>query len=975
MHCRRWIPLLAAVVVALPSFALDPNRLVTQYVRRSWSVRQGLPQDSIQALAQTADGYMWIGTAEGLARYDGTRFEIFNTATTPQLKANNIVALHTDRSGTLWIGTARGVTMLREGRFEFVRGTDALRGVFGIASDEKTGTMWFGASLGGVQRYENGRLNSYAKGPSAVYKLARTNGVVWAGAAEGLYRIDGSQIARVDAVPAPVVSIVAEGDRLWLGTMSRGLLCLRNGRLVNPNPIPLFDGQDVWALHVDRQGNLWIGARTGLWRRTADGQLSRLGTAEGLSHDYVDSIHEDDEGSLWVGTHVAGLNHLRDGFILPETKLEGLSSSTVWTVTQDRQGTMWAGTEGGLNRLDGKSAKARWTSVAASTGLHQTLITSAIPARAGNGIWVGTYGQGVHLMEGDRVVRTFTQKDGLPSPFVVALFVDRQGSLWVGTMGGVARQVDGRFIAYGPKDGVRGDIVPIITEDKDGRVWVSSGGGSGGPAVFDGTRFSDMYRGRKLPSESAGAIAITDDGDLWLSTLSGLMRIHGAKTFSYTAAHGLPAPAIVQIVEDRGSFWLASAAGLCHVSRQELDAVMNGTARTVSATVYGAEDGMPGQAVLGITPGAWKSSDGRIWFATSGGLAVVDPRAAASAPRLRPRVEDVRVNGRPFEPRARVELKDARDRLEFRYTAPSFADPREVRFRHRLVGFDRGWVDAGDRRIAEYTNLPAGDYEFRVRASSDGKSWTPSSTGAVVRRLPAIHETWWFVALCTAAVTALIWFVDHRRMRALQLRHEAIVEERKRIALEIHDTFAQGLSATIMRIDSALGSPSPERAAEHLQIGKSLVRATLADARRALDNLRSASLENGDLAEALGTMIESLTKGLPVTAGVEVIGTRRRLRSAGMENHLLRIGQEAITNALRHANASSVSVTVEYRPESVLLQVRDDGRGVTLTEAGEAASNGHGLRGMRERAERIGATMTARRHPEGGFEIAVEAPG
>ncbi|HYC89829.1 MAG TPA: two-component regulator propeller domain-containing protein [Thermoanaerobaculia bacterium] len=957
-----WIVLCLALLWA-PSVAraLDPARTVSQYVRRAWTVEDGLPQDSVQTIAQTADGFLWFGTQEGLVRFDGARFTVYDSSTVPQLTAHNVTSLYRDRAGTLWIGTARGVVSYRQGRFQALPGTQDLRGVFAIRETGEPGVLWIGCAIGGLFRYANGRALRDEAGPESVYALAADAGTLWIGGGDGLYRHRAGRTERIEGGDGAVYSLYAVpgggGGEVWMG--GAGLRRYDGARVTRP--VPDLDKEEVWAVTRDRHGSLWIGTRTGLWRWSR-GELSRFREKDGLSHDFIDTIYEDVDGALWVGTHVGGVNQFHDGFVVTHTAHEGLSNSTVWSVSEAPDGVMWAATDQGLNRY----ANGRWTRVAASTGLHEGFITSVVAD--GDAVWAGTYGRGVVRLGRDGVT-TFRKSDGLPDDVVYALLLDRAGTLWIGTASGLARLSGGAVTAtYGKKDGLQGDLVIALRQDHRGRIWAASGSG-GGLTVLEGGRFTTVSDGRQLPPERTFCIHEDRQRELWFGTRGGVYRLGPRGLFRYTREHGLPRGTVLHIQDDRdGALWMASGAGVFRIRRSDLDAVMTGRAKSFDPLLFGIEDGMPpGEPVNGTFPGSWQRRDGSIWIATTRGIAVVQPVAAPRALRFAPRIEETRVNA-AVQTGAAV-LRKPHDRLEVRYTVPVFVAPKRIRFRYRLEGYDDDWVEAGDRRVAEYTNLPPGRYRFHVEATDGLGSPRALLAPLSVRRLPVFYETGTFLVLCAAALAALIFFVHSRRMRSLRLRHEAVDAERRRIALELHDTLAQGLTGVALHIESAFASASDrERWSDHLRTAKRVIHSSQLDARRALLNLRSASLEGRDLGQALQGMMEMMTHGLPVEGSVIVTGTPRRLRTEEYEHHLLRIAQEAVTNALRHARASRIALTLEYAPGAATLTVRDDGG------ASDDSVAGLGVRGMRERAEGIGAALTTRVLPEGGLEVAVEVP-
>jgi len=965
-HHRLRLLALCSLAFAGAAFALDPSRAITQYVHRVWTVQNGLTQNSVQSMAQTPDGYLWLGTEVGVVRFDGLRFTPFDPSNAPKLRSANITALFVDRGGRLWVGGGRGLNVHRDGAFHEVPGTAGVTSVFGIAEVPESGTMWFGSSHRGLYAYKDGVARRDPAVPAQVYAMSACRGTLWAGTAEGLYRHDRGSTKRIDGIDGPIYALACAERGVWVA--GAGLLHYDGSRVTRP--VARLEKEEVWAVLADRRGSLWIGTRSGLWR-WAGGVLSRMGIEHGLSSNYVQSVFEDAEGTLWAGTNLGGVNQFRDGLFLPYTHREGLVDTAVWSVVQERSGAMLAATErGGVNRFAG----GRWSRVPGGP-IDDAMLTAVWPDADGS-VWVGSDGNGLHHLRSDGTVRVYTTRDGLPANEIFALLRARDGALWIGSSAGPVRFAGGRFRVFDTKDGLGGAFVIALYEDRRGRVWVSTGD-AGGPAWFDGTRFHLVKLGNQDSPNVAVCVYEDGRGDYWFGSRAGLHRLHDGRIFTYTGAHGLVPGMITYVFEDAaGALWLSGQTGLFRVPRKALDDIMAGRASKIVPVVYGMGDGLPGPGVVAsVSPSAWRATDGTLWMATGRGIAVLDPRARFPALRARPLVEEVRLDDAVAATKGVVRMRPDVDRIRFHYTAPSTTVADRIRFRYKLAGYDARWIDAGERRVAEYTNLPPGRYRFLVEASHGGETWLSATRPVAVHRLPAIHQTPWFLLACAIAVTAMIWVVHARRMRTLRLRHEAVHNERHRIALEFHDTLATGLTGAMMHIQGAIDrAEDPAGAAEHLHTGKGLLRATMDDARRALFNLRAARLEARGLADALTAMVTTTTNGLPVKGIVEVRGTPRPLADHTREHHLLRIAQEALTNALRHSGARTITVVLEYRRGTIVLTVRDDGRGSGEFPPGSSPETSYGLRGMRERADAIGAKLTVSTRPR-GFEVAVELKG
>ncbi|HYC59985.1 MAG TPA: two-component regulator propeller domain-containing protein [Thermoanaerobaculia bacterium] len=966
-HHRFWPVALFSLAFAAAAFAIDPSRAMTQYVHRAWTVQNGLPQNTVQALAQTPDGYLWFGTEEGVVRFDGLRFTTFNPSNSPKLLSENIGALVVDDGGGLWVGGRRGVNIYRDGVFHDVPGTAGLTHVFGIARVRETGTTWFASSWKGLQSYRDGTMRRDPVVPDRATSICACRDVVWTGADDGLYRHQAGKTTRVPGLDGQVAAVACDRDGrgVWVG--GAGLLHYDGARFTRP--IPGLEKESVWAILVDRRGTVWFGARLGLWRWSG-GVLSRMGAEDGLSSTYVAALFEDLEGTLWIGTHFGGLNQLRDGVFLPFTPREGLTDAAVWTVAQDRSGAILAGTEQGLNRF----ANGRWSRVAGGPSGHSQI--SAVWPDDDGSVWIASDGNGLRHLRKDGTVRAYTKRDGLPSDQLLALLRARDGTLWIGTSAGPVRFAGGRFEVFGKDDGLGGQFVIWMHEDRRGRVWVSTGDG-GGPAYFDGTRFQQVKLSASDPPYIASCIYDDSRGDYWFGSRGGLHRLHDGRVFTYTAAHGLVPGMITYVFEDEvGTLWLSGPTGLARVPRKSLDDVLAGRASKVVPVVYGMGDGLPGSSVMPFAaPRAWRAADGKIWMATGRGIGVLDPRANFPVLRARPLVEEVQIDGTAVAPTAGVVMmRPGDDRVQFRYTAPSMTIADRVRFRYRLDEYDTGWIDAGERRVAEYTNLPPGRYRFVVEASPGGESWMSAMTPVAIRRLPAIHQTPWFVLACAMALAGIVWVVHWRRMHALRMQHAAVQSERRRIALEFHDTLATGLTGAILHIQTAMDrEDDPAGAAARLDAVKSLLRSTLDDARRTLVNLRAPNAVTRSLADRLTTIVSTMTSGLSVRGSVEVHGTPRALTDPDVQHHLVRIAQEALTNALRHSGARNITVIVDFKRNSLVVTIRDDGRGSGEFSVEQLSETTYGLRGMRERADAIGAKLTARTLAR-GFEVTVEVP-
>jgi len=786
---------LACLAPARNALALDPKKAITQYVHDVWKMDQGLPQDNVHAVRQTRDGYLWIGTFDGgLARFDGVRFTVFDPGNTPGLTSTNINDLLEDSEGSLWIGTVGGgISRLRDGKFTSFTTKDGLSGnsISSIRGD-RSGNIWAGTMKNGLNRLRDGKVTTFTTkdglsgdGISSIREDREGN--LWIGTFEkGLNRLrDGKFTAFTtkDGLSSNAVYCLQE-DRegnLWIGTAGGGLNRLKDGKFTTFTTKDGLSSNDVYCLYEDREGSLWIGTTGGGLNRFRDGMFTSFTTKEGLSDDSVLELYEDREGSLWIGTLAGGLNRLRDGKFTTFGSREGLPSERAMVAYEDREGSLWIGTSGptdaGLVRLrDG-----RVTLFTTKDGLSGDHIQSIGEDRDGN-LWIVAAGRGLNRFRDGRFT-VFTTKDGLSDMRVGSILGDRAGNLWVGTSRkGLDRFRDGRFTSFTTKDGLSGEGVVSMYEDRAGSLWF--GTRPKGLSRFAGGKFTSFPALDGLSSRFVLSIHEDREGSLWLGTYgSGLIRFREGRFTSVTTRDGLVDDSIYRALPDeQGNLWMSSNKGVFRASLGELNAVADGRVRKVTCVPYGTVDGIRSLEANGGSPPGWKGRDGRLWFTTLKGVVVVDP-AHMPVNVLPPPVvlEEVLVDGKPLDrtSTSRVVLPPRTESLGFRYTASSFLVPKRVKFRYRLEGFDREWVEAGTERTARYTRVPPGDYTFRVVACNDDGLWNETGASLSFGLLPRFWQTWWFHGLEGLAGLGLLVgaLVLQRRRLATRADHDRKVEE------------------------------------------------------------------------------------------------------------------------------------------------------------------------------------------------------
>ena len=969
---------LALTLCANPLLALDPSKRVTQYMLDGLRREDGLPQSSVQSIVQTHDGYLWFGTEQGLARYNGARIVSFGNWNTPEIQGNDAQVLYEDRSGTLWVGShGNGIAQWRDGRFRRLPARLSSGFVFAITQDARGG-MWIGTD-GGLNHLANGRIEAFTTkrglGDDTVYAVvARRDGSVWAGTRGGLSEIRNDVLRTYttrDGLPSNAIRSLYE-DRsgtLWIGTRGGGVARLQNGKLTAIGASEGLPNLDIFGILEDRDGNVWIATGGGGLARLRNGRISVLTSGAGLGSDTVLSLLEDAEGSLWVGTEGGGVTRLKDSKFVTVTKADGLSHDIVLSVYEDAKGDIWLGTlGGGVNRISGETIRSYTT----RDGLSSDMVFAVGGDRSGS-IWIGT-ADGLNRLHAGHLT-TYRAKDGPSSP-VSAIYEDRAGTVWFGTRrGGVSRFRDGRFTSLTKSDGLADNWVLAVLEDRRGDLWF---GTAGGLSRFDGRTFTTFGPQNGLPDDLIMALHEDDDGVLWVATRKGLSRLAGRTFTTLTWKDGLFDDPFATLDDHHGSLWVSSNNGVYRLSKRELADFAAHRIAHVHSTPFGTADGLrSAECNGGVQPSAWRSGSGILWFPTVKGVAYIDPahiRTNAVAPP--PKIEQVIADERMVSMKGPLRLAAGTHRLEIQFAGLSFAAPERVHFRYRLEGFDSDWIDGGTRRTAIYTNLSPGSYRFAVLAANNDGLWSAAPATLDIEQAPFFHQTPAFVALCVlgvAALGALFFFSWTRRIRA---EYAGKLAERARISLELHDTVAQELVSVHLLLDLAAGTLASDGAAtrRYIERAAAVSQETLGEVRRVLANLRPSALDEKPLPAALESFVNQAAEGFSPRPHVVVHGTPRPLPPE-IENDLLRIAQEAITNALHHANASRVEVELLYEAERVRLRVVDDGVGSGEHDLQALASERYGVRGMRERAARMKAQFRITSKSSEGTEVSVHIDG
>lgn len=790
-----------ALLAAAPAVrALDPQKSLTQYGHEVWTTEHGLPQNSIQGVVQTTDGYIWLATQEGVVRFDGVRFTVFDKRSLPLMKSNNVLCLCGDPRGGLWIGLETGGALrYRDGVFSPVGRAEGLQAerIDAIYADP-AGAVWFGTDNAGLERYENGRFRSFTAKDglvgAAVYALYRDHaGTLWVATSRGLCRMEGDRF-----VSFPFAEkernwyyALAEdaGGTLWVGTL-RGLYAIRDGKARLLTEKDGLASVHIQSLYYEAaQDTLWVGTYGGL-TRLRGGAAESYTSREGLSNDTVWSLTGDQEGSLWIGT-LNGLNRFRDTKFVNVGVREGLLNDVVDAVCEARDGSLWIGTDsGGVTRYrDGHSV-----SYSVKEGLPSETVNTVFEDREGT-IWAGVDVGGLARFENGRFEKVFPRQVALANTSITCMGEDAAGDLWVGASNGLYRIRGSRCTAYGTKDGMPSESVMCILDDGAGGLWV--GTDAGGLLHYRDGKFTALTKKAGLADNIVYALYRDASGALWVGTPGGLCRYKDGRFGTITTRQGLFDDTAYVILEDaRSNLWMSCNKGVFRASRKALEEVAEGRASSVQCDAYGRSDGMGStECNGGVQPSGWERRDGRLCFATMKGVAIIDPANVKINRRPPPVViEAVLVDGHPLPTGEEPRLKPGRHRMEIRFSALSLVAPEKVKFKYRLDGYDAEWQEGGARREAVYTGIPQGEYTFRVIACNNDGIWNERGASFRFIQRPHFYQRLGFILLCVfcgLALSAGGVGLRVNRLKARQARLEALVAERTAQLAEANDALKE----------------------------------------------------------------------------------------------------------------------------------------------------------------------------------------
>lgn len=988
------ICLLSIAAAAYGGTASSPNESgpgqgrASAYVVNHWGTAEGLPQTSVLSIIQTRDKYIWLATFGGLVRFDGLSFTTFEPAVNPGIRGNRIVGLCEDREGTLWIAMDdAGLAAYRAGRFTTYGTKDGLpsNAVRTVAVDSN-GEVWI-ATKKGLVTWRDRRFQIFQPGQpmdsNILTVAAGKQGRLWVGTNSAMHLIQEGRIRTTH--PGTTLTIYEDSrDRVWAGS-PRGLFRFGlNGLPAAGNAAPLAQVPgDIRALFESSSGALWAGSSTGLWQFNGAARWTRHSEGSGLEANQVRAVMEDNEGNLWVGTNAHGLYRLKRRRIQVAGAGKGvLPGANFVPVLEDRAGAMWFGlTCGGVVRLQPSGRYDVFEPPASDC------VWALMEDRDGV-IWAGTR-LGVSRFRNGRFESAVEINSRLSDPSVTVLYQDRTAAVWIGTGFGLNRWKDGRMSVLHKADGLVEEDIRFLTEDPDGAMWI---GTTGGMSRYRDGVFTSFSAAQGLPASYVRAIHFGSEGSVWIGTYGGglaRMRGGGGRLIVYNTASGLRENVVSRILEDdRGNLWLSGNQGVHRVSLRQLNDYAAGKLPAVLVSTFGTTDGMLNRECNGGGfPAGWKGRDGKLWFPTQQGVAVIDPaNFGGNQPPPPAVIERVLVNRQPVDAsRPVVRIPPGPSDLEVHYTGLSFAAPERIWFRYKLDDLESEWVDVGTRRAAYYTRLPPGRYLFSAMAAHADGPWSGPAAQLEVEVIAPFWMSWWFRLAVLGSLLAAVAWMNQRRIQRLQAANaqqasfarrliDVQESERKRIAGGLHDSLGQTLAVIKNRALLSRRTPEDvESTSEQLDEIANAAHHALDEVREIAFDLRPYHLDRLGLGKAIEAMLSRAGTSCGIRFQSSVDGLDRHLPS-DLEINIYRVVQEAVNNIIRHSDATQASVSVSQSPGALLVKVEDNGKGFVVSAARGAQGAGFGLNGIAERARLLGGAVDLRSAPGKGTRVEIRIP-
>lgn len=965
--------------------AASPTNETGQYLLKNWTTADGLPDDTVRAIVESRSGYFWLGTALGLARFDGVRFKVFNYANTPSFFGDDIYWMHEDRRGVLWVSTRRGLFRYQDGAFDVTTlGPNAAPEYYLHPAEDKAGRVWFHDATR-LLRWDGTNLAAVpltGGNPELIYDICpAADGGLWLAGKTNLWRSRDGALEPVHATPSPQIITTAPDGQLWGVVGGRKLFKLSGGTW---SEVADFGEERCGTVFAARNGDIWVGAGSrNRAFRLRGGIQTEINQSDGLEGNRAIGFCEDRDGNIWLGMNGAGVYRLREPRLKLYDRKHGLQALSLSSVGEDANGDIFVNVMGWtLHRFNGES----FTPLTIPTDTeHYEGPTALMPAHAG-GMWAGTYAGTLARIVDGKVVERIGGPLGTR-----ALFTDRNGDLWRGTrVGGLEHFSGTNRTLYTTNDGLWLNDIHCLAQSPDGDIWAGTEDGLNRIEHGRITRFGISHG---LGHRFISALAVDSRGTLWVGTLGGgLSGWNGSRFVTVSVREGLADDTVTQLIEDdHEHLWIGTRAGLMRVALDQLHGFLAGHHGVVTGTLIGRNEGL-------VRPDTWtqyqpasiKARDGRLWFCTRSGVVVIDPKdfTQPAAPPV-VHIEEVEVDGEICsahrKPVDTITIGPGAQRVQIRYTGISPSGSELVRFRYRLKGFDRDWVEAGPTRFANYAQVNPGRYEFAVRAANNDGVWNEAGATLALIFEPAFWQTNWFrgvvlVLFLGSGPAVYLWRVrrlERRRFAQEIFAHKLIdsqEQERQRIAAELHDSLGQNLLVIKNRAALALAQQDqPDKMAAQMGEVSALASAAIREVREIAQNLRPFQLDELGLTKSINAMVRKLAESTPITFHAQLNDLDGSLRPE-FEIHFYRVVQECLSNVVKHSRATAATIQASRENHTLRLAITDDGCGFAVTSPEADLTAGAGLGNIAERVRTMGGEVRFDSHPGRGTRITIVLP-
>lgn len=977
LKSKHQLQFFAMVLPAL--LAIFAATVQGQYRIEYWTTDNGLPQNTVYSILQTPDGYMWMTTLDGVVRFDGVRFTVFNKNNTKGIESNRFTKMVLDGRGDLWIGAETDfITRYSQGTFRTYRvganeKTHVLQKLFLnsrgelLVTTDKDFFQWNGDS------FTNYKPVAGEKNKDII--LWSKDETLWYANGQKLFHFKDNQLSDYRLPPllkedTQITKLLEDSrGRLWIGTQNAGLFRFENGKI---DKYPLKENfTEVAPTIEDSDGNIWAGAFVIM----PNGNIHQVTTAQGLSEDLVTTVFQDREGNIWLGTTHRGVNRLRRQSVSFFSTANGITTNGIYSVFQDRGGDIWIG-GGDLTRYH----NGKFDAVSGREKFPKS-ITSISQDRAGR-LWFGHWG-GAYYFE-DNQFKNFDKFGRLVA--VYAIREDKAGAMWFATNNGLFRYQNNVLKQFTTSDNLAGNDVKVILETTDGTLWV---GAYGGLTRIKNNVLTSFTTDDGLSSNFVRSLYEDSNNTLWVGSYDGgLTRLKDGKFTRYTTNEGLFNDGVFQILEDsRGWFWMSSNRGIYRVSKQQLNDFAEGKITHIESVAYSKADGLlETECNGGQQPAGIKTGDGELWFPTQGGVAVIKPDSIKTNPLAPPVIiEAAKIDNADVTLNDTIKIAPGKNNLEISYTALSFIKPEFVKFKYKLEGLNEDWIEAGDRRAAYYSYLPPGSYTFHVIAANSDGVWNTQGAKVKIIVSPPFYRTWWFWFTTFVFITGAAYFFYRWRVAQLEKARATQEEfsrkllssqeqERQRIAAELHDSIGQSLLIIKNRAFLALSDmDKPEAVREQLEELSDSATGAIEECREISYNLRPYQINRLGLTRTLEAIFRRISEVTEIETIIE-LDSIDKLFSSEAEINIYRIVQECVNNIIKHSNASEACFFIKRKGAEVDILIQDNGRGF---DKNASASNGNGrggfgLIGMNERARMLGGIYEIESKPDDGTSIRIK---